>query len=295
MTALASTTINKILKGFRTTDNPDVLAVAMDASQVTLTYTGILSGWGPTTRAEVEGELMLVLENDSTNKVATVVRGWLDTTAASHAINTPIFLNPRMLRSDVLDLINDCISDLFGRDLFAVGTEEITYNSAKIGYAIPAEAIGVLRVDSQVDSASSLWEPILDWEIIDNAPAEFATGKAIMVRASMPFGATFRVVYSKPFTPLADETEDLETDAGLRPYMTELPFYFAMNRLMVDAERARSQMKTAANHQRAQDTPPFLALRTGEWYQSRYNDRVLTARAHLTKETRKVMGTGYGS
>jgi hypothetical protein len=77
--------------------------------------------------------------------------------------------------------------------------------------------------------------------------------------------------------------------------MTDLLFYFAMNRLMVDSERGRSQMKSAQSHQRAQDTPPFLALRTGEWYQARYNERIISARSHLIREVKRIRGTGYGS
>lgn len=292
---LASATIDRILKGFRVSDNPDVLQAALTNSDTSVSYTGILSGWGRSTIAEIEGELLLVLETDTTNNIATVVRGWLGTTAAAHAINTPIYLNPRMMRSDILDLINDCIADLFGKDLFAVETLQIDYSGSKIGYDLDADAISILRVDAQTDSDSSLWEPIYDWELVDNAPSEFTSGRAIMMRAALPFGASFRVVYSKPFVQLADETEDFETDALLRPYMTKLPYYFAMNRLMVDSERGRSQMKTAQSHQRAQDTPPFLALRTGEWYQARYNERIISARAHLNREVKRVRGTGYGS
>lgn len=296
MTTLASTLINRILKGFRVSDNPDILAVAMDDSQATLTYTGVLSGWGASTIAEVEGELLLVMENDATSKVATVVRGWLGTTPAAHAQNTPIYLNPRMLRSDVLDLINDCLDDLFGRDLYAIDTKSVSYSSGLIGYDLDVDAIEIIRVDALKDSSSKLWEPVHDWELLDNQdPTEFASGRAIMLRASLPFGSTFRVTYAKPFTALSDESEDLEADAGLRPYMTKLPFYFAMNRLMVDSERSRSQMKSAQSHQRAQDSPPFLALRTGEWYQARYNDRIATARNHLRREVHRVRGTGYGS
>ena len=295
MVTLASTVIDRVLKGFRAYDQPDVLKSALDDSEVTVTYLGILSGWGTQTTIEIESELMLVTEVDTTGKVATVVRGWLNTTKATHVVDSPIYLNVKMMRSDILDLLNESIGDLNSHDLYGVDTKEVTYDSGKIGYDLDSAILTILRVDAQTDSAASLWDPVFDYYLVDNAPTEFGSGKAIMLKSALPFGALFRVVYSKAFIDLADDSKDLESDAGLTPYMTDLPFYFAMSRLMVDAERRRSQLSGAVNHQRAQDAPPFLSLRTGEWYQARYLDKINTSRARLRKETRRPMGTGYGS
>ena len=176
-----------------------------------------------------------------------------------------------------------------------MNTKEITYIAAKIGYDLDTTVKTILRVDALTDSSASLWDDLYDWSHLDNAPSEFASGHAIMLKSSLPFGALFRVIFSEDFVDLADETKDLEADSGLATYMTDLPYYFSMSRLMVDAERHRSQLSGAVSHQRAQDTPAFLSLRTGEWYQARYLDKILTARSRLRKEVRRPMGTGYGS
>lgn len=294
MVTLASTVIDRVLKGFRQLDQPDVLNVAITSTSAkTLTFLGILSGWGESTVAEIDSELFLVTQVDG--MVATVVRGWLGTTPATHLIDSPIYLNVDMMRSDILDLMNESIGDLLAHDLHAIDTVEKTYDSTKIGYDLNSSVKKILRVDAQTDSAASLWDPVHDYFLVDNAPSEFASTKAIMLKSALPFGALFRVVYSKAFVDLTDETEDLEVDAGLADYMTDLPFYFTMSRLMVDSERQRSQIVGAVGHQRAADSPPFLALRTGEWYQARYLDKISTARTRLRMETRRPMGTGYGS
>ncbi len=286
--------INRVLKGFRQLDQPDVLSVAITSTtSKTLTFLGILSGWGESTVAEIDSELFLVTQVDA--MVATVVRGWLGTTPATHLIDSPIYLNVDMMRSDILDLMNESIGDLLAHDLHAIDTVEKTYDSTKIGYDLDTAVKKILRVDAQTDSAASLWDPVHDYFLMDNAADEFSSGKAIMLKSSLPFGAKFRVVYSKAFIDLTDETKDLEVDAGLADYMTDLPFYFTMSRLMVDSERHRSQIVGAVGHQRAADSPPFLALRTGEWYQARYLDKISTARTRLRMETRRPMGTGYGS
>jgi len=296
MATLVSAVLNRTLKGFRLFNNPDILSLAMNSSVETISYTGILSGWGPTTVVEIGDELMMVTEVDTANKLATVVRGWLDTTAASHVVNSPIYLNPKMLRSDLIDLINDCLEDMVGHDLYTTGVTPFTYDASLIGYDLNASMIKVLRVDAETDSFSKQWDTVLDWTFVDNADLiDFPSGKALMLQRALPLGAGVRVIYSEPFTRVTAESDDLETLSGLKPYMTDLPYYFLLNRLMVDAERRRSQIDTAQSHQRAQDSPPFLSLRTGEWYQARYRDRVKSARARLRKEIRVPIGTGYGS
>ena len=134
------------------------------------------------------------------------------------------------------------------------------------------------------------------WQYLNNAPAgDFPNEKALINRVSLPHDSELQVTYARAFNPITAENQDLEVDILLRPYMVDLLFYYAMNRLMVDQERQRSRIEGAQNHQRAQDVPPFLALRTGEWYQARYDDRAKSARKRLMDEVGASIGTGYGS
>lgn len=65
MVTLASTVIDRVLKGFRQLDQPDVLNVAIaTTTEKTLTFLGILSGWGESTVAEIGSELFLVTEQN---------------------------------------------------------------------------------------------------------------------------------------------------------------------------------------------------------------------------------------
>jgi hypothetical protein len=293
--AAASTLIDRIMRGFRRHDNPDTLSILLDSASLTLNYSGILTGWGPGTIVEIGSEILLVTEVDTSNRVASVVRGYLGTTPGEYSVNTPIYLNPRVFRSEVLDLINDALEDMVGKDLYQVTSTEITYDPELIGYPIPSTALDIIRVDGLKDDRALYWEPVHDWFTVDNADTgDFSTGRAIMMRVSMPPGA-FRVIYTTAFSQLTQESQDLESHCGLRPYMTDLPFYYAMNRLMVDLERRRSQVESAQSHQRAQDVPPFLALRTGEWYQARYEDRIRICRARLRQEFKHTKATGFGS
>ena len=90
--ATASTVIDRITKAFNRHDNADVLATSMNNSTTSLSYTGILPAWGPGTVVEVEQELMMVQSVDTSLKTATVVRGWLGTTKASHEAGIPLYI-----------------------------------------------------------------------------------------------------------------------------------------------------------------------------------------------------------
>lgn len=294
MVTLVGDTIDRILRKYQEKDTPDVLAVAMDDTQSSLQFQGFLPAWSPGQVVAISTERMIVTDVDRENKVATVVRGWDDTTATAHSVSEPIILDPRGDRTESLDLINDCLHDLYP-ELYNVKSVELTYNASKIGYELPADVTRVLRVSAQLEASSSLWEPVHDWYIEDEAASEFTTGRAIMFRVSLPFGALFRVKYGTSFLPVSSETDDLEATAGLRPYMTDLPYYYALSRIMLGDEQRRAAAGTAVNHQRAGDIPPFTAMRTGEWYNQRYLDRKNRAMSSQAFEHRESLGTGYGS
>lgn len=293
MATLASEIVNRVVSPFHYHDSIDHLQASATTTAATITL-GTDYRVGEGTVIEVDSELMLCTSFDTSARIATVTRGILGTTPASHSNGTLAIANPRLPRFQVLDYINDAMSDMYPR-LFAVGRQDITYGSSSIGYELDADADEILSVAAKVDSGASLWEYLYDWEKIDNLPtASFSSGQAIMIRNALPSQAVISVVYTQPFTPATDESDDLEADCGLQTYMTDLPYYFAMSRVMSNLEVDRSQIAAAQNHQRAQDVPGFLALRTGEWYMARYMDGLITARARQSRESRRVVAGSYG-
>jgi len=292
--AAASTVINRIVKTFNRHDNADILASVMDSSTASLSYTGILPAWGPGSVVEIEQELMLVKSVDTSLKTATVIRAWLNSTAASHSANLPIYVNPRVSRTDVLDLFNDCLTAIFPR-LYKVSTTTATYDGSVIGYNLPASTSHILSVQYQVNSSASQWEYVGDYELHQNMDTDdFAGGNAVMIRKSLPSAASVRITYAEPFTRFTAEANDLTTAVGLQDYMTDLLFYFAMNRLAVQEELENTQKKNAQQHQRSQESPPFLSVRTGEWYQARFGELLNDCKNRLKLENKPFIMSRYG-
>ncbi len=292
--AAASTVINRITKAFNRNDNADVLAVALDNSATSLSYTGILPAWGPGTIVELDQELMMVQSVDTSLKTATVVRGWLGTTKASHDANIPIYVNPRVSRDDILDLFNDCLTAIYP-SIYKVSTTTASYSTNTIGYNVPSDVSKILSVQYLLNSTASQWEQIGDYELMQNMDTDdFAGGNAVMIRKSLPSAASIRITYASPFTRFTAESNDMTSTVGLQDYMTDLLFYFSLNRLMVQEELQNTQKKNAQSHQRSQESPSFLSVRTGEWYQARFEELLQDCKNRLHLDNKPFIMSRYG-
>ena len=298
MAVLANAIINRVLDQFRYRDPVLTVSSAVGTSDTTVDVDDFLPNVGPGNIIQIEDEYMLVTATSGTGPMTiTVKRGWLGSTSGiTHAQNLPVYVNPRVLGTQVVDLMNEALDFMYPR-LYATDIETLTFSGSSIGYALPANCEGVLRVDYESDSRAKFWKELTDWVYKDNADtSDFANGKAVMIQGSMEASAGIRVVYRKPFTRIAAASDDLIAVAGMSEYMTNLLFYYPMARLMTLEEVDRADITGAAMHQRAQDVPAFLALRTAQWYQARYDDLLEQARARLIMETKpRTAATGSGS
>jgi len=293
MATTVQTVINRCLLPFRHKDPIDVLAGGMTTTSVIVAAT-FNYRIAESSVLEIDTELLFVTSWDSTNKIATVRRGRFGTIATNHDLGAPIYSNPRFPRRDIFSFINMSLDDMYPK-LFDIGEVSLVYDGGLIGYNLVANMGKVIAVSAEFDSSVKHWEYVHDWQVVTVPSTEFASGKALMLRVSLAHGSKINVVHAKPFTRLTLEGQDLEADGGLESYMVDLPYYYAMSRLLSIEEVHRIQVDTAEAHQRAQDTPGFLALRTGEWYKARYDDLMLTCMQRQRDEVAHMTGVaGYG-
>lgn len=268
----------------------------------------VLSGVGiddfrPGQLIQVDYELMRVqaVPNDPQNGQLELMRGYLGTPITSPQNQTRIYINPPVYSADVVELINEALQKMYPT-VFQVGSLTLNYLGAKIGYDLTGMAAGAkepLAVYGEVNSQASLWEPINDWHYETNLPtAEFASGKALMMRASLPTGARIQVVYPQPFT-LFDHTalngSEQVSDTGISDYMESCLSLYVKSQLYANREGLRNKIDSAVGHQRAQDVPAFASLRTADWYMSRFEDALDNAHHIQQQEVRRRRGSGYGS
>jgi hypothetical protein len=257
--ALIDETVGLCLAGTRERTNKLAVAVST-TTQTTITFSYDLQSIQENTVIGVDLELMYVVDVDSGAKTATVIRGYLGSTAATHLIDSLVVSNPKYSRFAVLRAINADLDDLSARGLYQDSYVDLTYQSAKDGYNLTSVAAieGVVDVWARRTGGRSEWDPLPRglWEVQRNAStSDFASGFAIQVLGGPDVGQTFRVIYKAPFTHLAAEADDVQSVAGLEATMNDLPPMGAAMRLVLGRETARNATDTQGDTRRPDEVP----------------------------------------
>ena len=213
--AAVSTLVDRIYRDFL--NKPDDLSAfsrldgAMsDTTGTTLTYeSGLFSSeeenlLGNGAIVEVDQELMLVTAANTSTRTLTVSRGYAGTTAATHADNTNVFINPTFPRKSVFDAVADNIVRLYP-SLYNVTTTNVTSNST---YAeVPATTVEILT--SYVQNASGEQYTSAGIELLKNFPPS-STNTAVQFYNTAN-GKTVNLVVKRKFVRPTAETDDLST------------------------------------------------------------------------------------
>ena len=217
--AAVSTLVDRIYRDFL--NKPDDLSAfsrldgAMsDTTGTTLTYeSGLFSSeeenlLGNGALVEVDQELMLVTAANTSTRTLTVSRGYAGTTAATHADNTNVFINPTFPRKSVFDAVADNIVRLYPT-LYNVTTVNVTSNSTY--QEVPATTVEVLT--SYVQNATGDKFTSAGIELLRNfAPS--STNTAVQFY-NTSLGKTVYLVVKRKFVRPTAETDDLATTCFL--------------------------------------------------------------------------------
>lgn len=161
---------------------------------------------------EIDEELLWVDSYDRVGGTAIISpygRGYLGTTAATHAADAKVTIAPTFPRFAVKRAINDTISAV-GSSIFAASTTTITSNAAVAAFRLPTTGTtlnirNILSIAYQSIGASKEWIPIRTWRFDGNANSTaFTSGQTISIYDVVPSGRTIQIVYSKDPTPFTD-------------------------------------------------------------------------------------------
>ena len=214
--AAVSTLVDRIYRDFL--NKPDDLSAfsrldgAMsDTTGTTLTYeSGLFSSeeenlLGSGALIEIDQEIMLVTAANTSTRTLTVARGYQGTTAATHADETNIFINPTFPRKSVFDALADNIVRLYP-SLYNVTTTNVTSGST---YAeVPASTVEVLT--SYVQNASGEQYTSAGIELLRDFPPS-STNTAVQF-FNTSSGKTVHLVIKRKFVRPTSESVDLATD-----------------------------------------------------------------------------------
>jgi len=212
--AAVSTLVDRIYRDFL--NKPDDLAAfsRLDGNitdaQTTLSYEdGLFSVeeenlLGNGAIIEVDQELMLVTNANTSTRVLTIARGYQGTTAATHSDKVNIFINPTFPRKSVFDAVADNIVRLYP-SLYNVTTTSVTSNST---YAeVPASTIEILT--SYVQNSSGEKYTSAGIELLRDFPPSSTNAAVQFYNTST--GKTVYLVVKRKFVRPTSETVDLST------------------------------------------------------------------------------------
>jgi hypothetical protein len=199
---------------------------------------------------EIDEELLWIDNFDRVGNTATIApygRGYLGTTAATHAADAKVTISPTFPRFAIKRAINDTISAI-GSSIFAANTTTITSNAAVAAFRLPATGTtlnirSILAVAYQALGASKEWIPIRTYRFDGNANSTaFTSGQTISIYDNIPSGRTIQVVYSADPVPFTTNADVFTTQTGLPESCKDLVILGSTYRLLSNLDPARASM-----------------------------------------------------
>ena len=200
---------------------------------------------------EIDEELLWIDNFDRVGNTATIApygRGYLGTTAATHAADAKVTISPTFPRFAIKRAINDTITAI-GSSIFAADTTTITSNAAVAAFRLPSGTSTTLNIRSilavayQALGASKEWIPIRTFRFDGNAnTTAFTSGQTISIYDNIPSGRTIQVVYSTNPVPFSTNADIFTDTTGLPESCKDLVVLGATYRLLSNLDPARASM-----------------------------------------------------
>lgn len=277
--ALAKETQRMLLSG--TKEELNVLAAAItDTTSTTVTLTYDLRGIQEGSVIEVDTEQMYVVVVNENAKTATVIRGYQDSTAATHSNGVTVTVNPKFALSAIYDAQNDTVDDLTNEGFFRITTVEQTFNAAVAGYNLTGitDLIDVYRVSYQESGTLKRWPEIRRemWDVRrDVETDDFSTGFAVILAEGGSAGQQLRIEVKVPLTRLTATSQDVTTQTGLLASAEPLVKYGSAMKLVYWRETMRNVFEAQGDSRRADEVPAGANIGAARGWQAIY-DRSLS-------------------
>lgn len=201
---------------------------------------------------EIDEELMWVDSFDRVSATATVApygRGYLGTTAATHAADARVVISPTFPRHVVKRAINDTINAM-GSTIFAAKTTTFTYNPAQTTYGLANLDIeNILSISWQDVGPSKEWIPVRRWTWDATANPEsfgYVTGtdtvQSVTIGDLIIAGRTVKILYATAPATFTTTAQVFTTQTGLPESCKDVVVLGATYRLLTFLDPARASM-----------------------------------------------------
>jgi hypothetical protein len=237
------------------------LASGYTAGSGSMAFDFDISGIRQGTVISVGTSTFYVWEASTTLKTATVQGAWDGTTDQDWPAGTIVRVAPRFTDAQILRAVNEDINDLSSpsNGLFQVGTSELVYDSALVGYDLSLAPNMVSPIELRVENPGSFKEwtriPSHKYRVVKGAPTGtegFESGMALFLYDMMA-GATgdrLHLSYRKGFNTLSN-LYSTKISTGLPASAWDIPPLGAAISLMAGREIKRTFVESQGDARRA--------------------------------------------
>lgn len=276
-------TVQRIRRQLKSAGRNEVarLDAAMNDSQTTLVFE-----WAPQSVRvgdvlNVDLELLRVISYDSGTRTATVIRGWLDSTAAAHLDAAEVLINARFTNLDAFDALTEEISS-WGPQLYRVAAEEFTIDAGYESLELPAawsSMYGLVRVHRKWEQ---YWQDTETWPEVNvrviRSTTDWTDGapnSGLLVRFLDPVAdGQLMILAALPWSTASIAIDDdLITDVGLSESLLDMLAMGVKIRLAHDGEWARMARNVQDEPRRAEETPLGAAVQPLQFAVAMYRNR----------------------
>ena len=194
---------------------------------------------------EIEEELMWIDSFDRISNTATISpfgRGYLGTTAATHAADLKVTISPTFPRYVIKKAINDTIRAT-GSSIFAAKSTTFVFNPVQTTYEFNNLNIqNILTIMWQSDGPSEEWIPIRrwSWDSAASTAAFGANAQTVTIGDYITPGRTVKVVYATDPEAFTTNAQDFSTQTGLPESCKDVITLGAAYRLLTYLDPARA-------------------------------------------------------
>lgn len=248
-------------------DRVNVLNASIDASQTTLVLKYEAKGIAEGSTIVIDLEEMHVISLSTTggSTTVTVVRGWNNSTQASHQANAIIYINPQFSSFRIFKALNNALDNLSAEGLFRIlTTSNIAANSIKYGYNIGSltNFLGVWRISQSQHGPSDQWLPLRPeewWLDLVADTTTFASGQALFLKHGVHSGLSIRIAYKAGFSYLSALNNDVLATTGLHTEAHDVLALRAAMVVLAGREVKRSFLDRQPEPRRQEEVPPGSA------------------------------------
>ena len=196
---------------------------------------------------EIDSELMWIDSYDRVANTATVSpygRGYMGTTAATHAVDAKVIISPTFPRTVIKRAINDTIRAM-GSQLTAINATTFTYVLPQTTYAFNNLGIkSILNIQWETVGPTKQWAYVRHWDWDSKADTTVwgSGAQTVTVGDYITPGRTVKVTYGKDPSILSNDADDYATTSGFPESTKDVVIYGACYRLLSFLDPARATM-----------------------------------------------------